>query len=57
MRLILKEFGLKTPEGVWVGFSKCGPSRNMSKFYKTDTGKAIGYDYHHGIFGGIRFVI
>ena len=34
MRLILKDFGLKTYEGVWVGFSKCGPSRNKSKFYK-----------------------
>ena len=57
MKLILKDFGLKTPEGVWVGFSKCGPSRNKSKFYKNEIGEVIGYDYNYGVFGGIRFVI
>lgn len=56
MKLILKDFGLKTPDGVWVGF--CGPLRNMNKFYRTDTGKVIGYDYDWALFGGgIKFII
>lgn len=59
MRLELRNYGLIKPNThTWVGYSKCGPSRNMCKFYKTDIGRVMGYDHDHALFGhGIRFVI
>lgn len=46
MRLELKGFGLKIFNSVfiYIGFSKCGPSHNPDKFYKTDYGVVVGYE-------------
>ena len=45
MRLLLQGYGLTKPHTyIYVGFSKCGPSLNCSKFYKDDNGVLMGYE-------------
>ena len=45
MRLVLMDYGLKKPNTfIFVGFSKCGPSLNDRKFYKTDNNVRMGYE-------------
>jgi hypothetical protein len=46
MRLVLQGYGLKkfNTTFMYVGFSKCGPSLNGSKFYKDDNGVLMGYE-------------
>lgn len=56
MRLVLMHYGLRKPNTfIWVGFSKCGPSLNYERFYKTDNGVQIGYS--ETINGGKHFTI
>jgi hypothetical protein len=57
MRLKLTDFGLKTFNSVYifVGFSKCGPALNNSKFYKDDNGNIMGY--RESSFGNKIFTI
>lgn len=59
MKLELKEYGLtKYNKSLWIGFSKCGPSYNKSKFYRNDTGDIVGYEEDLALFGsGLCFTI